>query len=194
MMVLWFRFEHLPTATLYFLPVIVSVCLYMRHQYQIIRTNKASQLKDGTDKSVSNEEVSEHGSFKAFNCRKNCCAFPPTQRCVLVWMVSTVLIVMLLIITMMIGIAVESANMGKVRSSTLDYFVLDSVCALDISTGVYSTFANRSLALAANQTIAHCGPCGECSNGNDIDVYHETAQSLTWNATQCAAKILTGGR
>ena len=81
---------------------------------------------------------------------------------------------MLFIITMAIGIAVETANMSKARS-TLSYFNLDSVCAFDSTAIVYTTFANRSLALAANHNIAHCGPCGKCSNAHDIDVYHATA-------------------
>lgn len=109
-------------------------------------------------------------------------------------MACTVGLVTLLIVTMAIGIAVESANMSKARS-TLSYFALDPVCALDNGTAVvYSTFENRTLALAANQTIIHCGPCGECSNGHDIDVYRATAQTLTTTSKQCALKILTGGR
>ena len=99
---------------------------------------------------------------------------------------------MLLSIIMAYMISVENANMSKARS-TLSYFNLDSVCALDSLTDAYSTFENRKSALAANQTIVHCGPCGQCSNSHDIDVYHETAQTATKSATWCGKKFLAFG-
>jgi hypothetical protein len=108
-------------------------------------------------------------------------------------------VVALLIVTIAVGIAAEGANISKARS-TLSYFALDPVCALNYSsqgkerTPIYSTFANRTQALAANRTIVHCGPCGHCSNDEDIGVYRATAQTLTTSATQCALKILAGGR
>mmetsp|Transcript_12309 Transcript_12309/g.26743 ORF Transcript_12309/g.26743 Transcript_12309/m.26743 type:complete len:728 (+) Transcript_12309:260-2443(+) len=43
-----------------------------------------------------------------------------------------------------------------------------SVCGFDKKCGDIRTFESKDLAIINNFTIAHCGPCGECSNWNDF--------------------------
>ena len=124
------------------------------------------------DRKLDSKDAVEPECAKKSICFKISCH--PTWCCGLVCLGCTVGFVTLTSIIMAYMISVENANMSKARS-TLSYFNLDSVCALDSLTEVYSTFENRKSALAANQTIMHCGPCGQCSNSHDIDVYHETA-------------------
>ena len=42
--------------------------------------------------------------------------------------------------------------------------------------------------------LAHCGPCGACSDDLDIAVYRATALTLTATTTRCALRVLAGGR
>ena len=95
------------------------------------------ESNSSTEKAV-NESDFDKKSFLS----KNCYAFPPIRCCGLVGIACTAGIAALLATIGAYGISVETANMSKARS-TLSYFNLDSVCALDSTTGMYSTFENR---------------------------------------------------
>ena len=95
------------------------------------------ESNSSTEKAV-NESDSDKKSFLS----KNCYACPPIRCCGLVGIACTAGIAALLATIGAYGISVETANMSKARS-TLSYFNLDSVCALDSTTGMYSTFENR---------------------------------------------------
>ena len=95
------------------------------------------ESNSSTEKAV-NESDCDKKSFLS----KNCYACPPIRCCGLVGIACTAGIAALLATIGAYGISVETANMSKARS-TLSYFNLDSVCALDSTTGMYSTFENR---------------------------------------------------
>ena len=42
------------------------------------------------------------------------------------------------------------------------------VCAYDKKCGELQTFESVDLAVLNNFTVAHCGPCGACSNWHDF--------------------------
>ena len=48
-------------------------------------------------------------------------------------------------------------------------------------------------AAAASVRVASCGPCGTCSNRQDVGTYHNMSQTLTKAATTCGILFLFGG-
>jgi hypothetical protein len=61
--------------------------------------------------------------------------------------------------------------------------------------GSFATLANRSAASQLGALpLAHCGPCGACSTEQDLTAYGRTRLTLTASTTQCALRVLTGGR
>jgi hypothetical protein len=101
------------------------------------------------------------------------------------------LFVLLLKAMFIVGLTRERANVEHALS-TLQFYQMENVCAKDGS-GLFVTFESRSAAEQANATVMHCGPCGNCSSDQDIDIYHKTSQSLTKTSTECAFKIFTSG-
>merc|ERR1712098_601972 len=54
----------------------------------------------------------------------------------------------------------------------------------------YATAADA----AANGTkVTNCGPCGVCSNTQDVGTNHNMSQTLTREATKCAIMYLIAG-
>jgi hypothetical protein len=100
-------------------------------------------LKKGMESNSFTEKVANKSDCdkKSF-LSKNCYACPPIRCCGLMGIACTAGVAALLATIVAYGISVETANMGKARS-TLSYFNLDSVCALDNTTGMYSKFENR---------------------------------------------------
>lgn len=73
------------------------------------------------------------------------------------------------------------------NTSTLELYTQDDrVCAGHEKEG-FITFEN-SQKVPQNVPIAHCGPCGECSNMQDMAIYAGTTQTLTDGATKCSTK------
>ena len=56
------------------------------------------------------------------------------------------------------------------------------------------TFPTLSAAKADGALVASCGECGQCSNAHDIQLYEDTAQTLTVSTTSCGIKAVFGGR
>ena len=77
-----------------------------------------------------------------------------------------------------------------------------SVSALDV--GTFETgavcgedgvnYLSKDAAHEAGVRAMHGGLCGECSNMNDIKVYHDTRNTMTGFATGCAFKFLMFGK
>jgi hypothetical protein len=55
-----------------------------------------------------------------------------------------------------------------------------------------STFPTADDAVAANLTVAHCGPCGFCSNMADIETYIETRKTVAASAKLCGPVTVLG--
>ena len=55
------------------------------------------------------------------------------------------------------------------------------VCGID---GV--TYSSKIEAEAKEVEVMHCGPCGKCSNQQDINIYNQTKDTLTATTTKCA--------
>lgn len=64
------------------------------------------------------------------------------------------------------------------------------VCAFNKKCGEVLTFPSKGDADMANYTIAHCGPCGDCSNWKDFPLQ---CKDLATPARTCGQKHLMGG-
>lgn len=62
-----------------------------------------------------------------------------------------------------------------------------------IKMGQVKTFENKEELISQNYTILHLGNCGECSNEHDLQIYKNTAMTLTGLATKCAVYRLLFG-
>ena len=133
-------------------------------------------------------------------CRRAGCIWPPTRACCLLWCACGWLTaVMLMLITVAIGLAVEEDAVRR-APGTLAFYAVDEVCAEPPTSPrggrvrAWVTFDNASEAHAAvGHSVRHCGPCGGCSTPQDLQVYNETAQTLTKTATRCALRAFAGG-
>lgn len=54
-------------------------------------------------------------------------------------------------------------------------------------------YASAAAAAAAGVRVASCGPCGVCSNSQDVGTYHNMSATLTKAATKCGILYLLGG-
>lgn len=57
----------------------------------------------------------------------------------------------------------------------------DKVCGFD-----QIEYENAEAAHAAGTEVMHCGPCGQCSNFNDVGLYWKTKDDLTKETRKCA--------
>ena len=74
------------------------------------------------------------------------------------------------------NISVISINEGPMCATTQHTY--DSIGALE----------------QANETVLHCGECGQCSTVHDIGIYRDTNQTLTATARGCAIQQLLLGQ
>ena len=80
----------------------------------------------------------------------------------------------------------------------------DLPCASALDVGTFDTgavcgedgvnYLSKDAAHEAGVRAMHGGLCGECSNKNDIQVYHDTRNTMTGFATGCAFKFLLFGK
>jgi hypothetical protein len=54
------------------------------------------------------------------------------------------------------------------------------VCGSD-----YKTYATPATAEAAGAKVLHCGPCGKCSNAQDVKIHVSIADTFTDKSTEC---------
>ena len=101
----------------------------------------------------------------------------------------------LLVVVVAVGLAVERGNVAR-APSTAPFYDTPLVCVRGANgSSGFETLANRSLAAQLGALpLAHCGPCGACSTEQDLAAYARTRLTLTASTTQCALKVLTGGR
>ena len=112
----------------------------------------------------------------------------------------------LVLICLGIGYVVEhfaSLERARVLGTTAADWpqVTDQVCGMTATDPLaegglqflWSTYETAGDAWRARARIGHCGACGECSNGRDIEILYATRNTLTGRATQCALLWFMGG-
>lgn len=77
--------------------------------------------------------------------------------------------------------------------STLSKYTSKQVCANSTKYNIISTVKSSKEARKRNMKVVHCGECGECSTSNDIQIMHETRETLTKTATMCSLNGLLFG-
>ena len=128
--------------------------------------------------------------------RRPACAWPPTRRCAAAWGGCAAAAAALLAVVFAAGLAVERDSVAR-APSTATYYTTPLVCVRGGGggNGSFATLANRSAAAQLGALpLAHCGPCGACSTEQDLAAYVRTRLTLTASTTQCAIRVLTGGR
>ena len=60
----------------------------------------------------------------------------------------------------------------------------DKVCGFD-----QIEYENAEAAHAAGTEVMHCGPCGYCSNFNDVGLYWKTKDDLTKETRKSRSRI-----
>jgi hypothetical protein len=126
------------------------------------------------------------------------CAWPPTRRCAAAWGGCAVAGAALIVAVFAIGLAAEAGSVARAPSTAL-FYSTPLVCTRTNSSApavpTFATVANRSVAAQLSLLpLAHCGPCGACSTEQDLAAYVRTRLTLTATTTQCALKVLAGGR
>ena len=66
-----------------------------------------------------------------------------------------------------------------------DTYAGEPVCGAD-----GATYPAPAAAADAGVAVLHCGPCGACSNAQDLEVYASTAANLTAAVRGCGLRIL----
>ena len=85
------------------------------------------------------------------------------------------------------------ANYSKVHDTLYGQINEGEVCAWSQIGGKIATFSNKTDALNAGFTIAHCGPCGQCSNWQDLRLQYTTRTYLAKESFRCSKKSLVYG-
>ena len=104
-----------------------------------------------------------------------------------------VLIIYAFILLLFIGSRVENTKAER-APDTSPNFILDPVCAFNPlnPSQAFETFPTADDAGAAGLTVAHCGPCGFCSNMADIETYVETRKTVAASAKLCGSVAVLG--
>jgi hypothetical protein len=104
-----------------------------------------------------------------------------------------VVLVYLFIVIMFIGSRAEN-DIAANAPDTSPNFILDPVCAFSSTDTAlpFQTFPTADDARKANLTVAHCGPCGYCSNLQDIETYVNTRRTVAVSAKQCGPVSVLG--
>ena len=104
-----------------------------------------------------------------------------------------VVLIYLFIVIMFIGSRAENDAAAN-APDTSPNFILDPVCAFSPMDAAvpFQTFPTADAARKANMTVAHCGPCGYCSNLQDIETYVTTRRTVAISAKQCGPVSVLG--
>ena len=134
-------------------------------------------------------------------CQRMCCDYRITQRSRhekwKFWLFRVVLACIVLsflfIVIVLIGSRAENDTAAN-APDTSKFFILDPVCAFSPTdeTMPFQTFPTADDARQANMTIAHCGPCGFCSNLQDIKTFVATRKTVAMLAKQCGPIAVLG--
>lgn len=95
----------------------------------------------------------------------------------------------------------SEAESGKVLGNVPRLFAAEPAGFPYIETGKAGVcgedrnhYLTAEAASDAGVKIVNCGPCGACSNLQDVGTYHNMSQSLTKEATKCGIVFLFAGR
>jgi hypothetical protein len=102
-------------------------------------------------------------------------------------------VIYIFIVVILIRALLENNHAEKAPDTTPN-FILDPVCAFNPSDNsqAMETFDNAGQAHEAGFTIAHCGPCANCSNLPDIQTYVETRETIADSAKECSLVVIFG--
>lgn len=98
--------------------------------------------------------------------------------------------VALFVVVVAVGSEVERRAV-LAASDTASIYASPAVCsAVGVDEATITTHDSHADSTAAGASVVHCGACGHCSNGNDIDEYLRTRNTLTDTVTACALRSL----
>jgi hypothetical protein len=136
----------------------------------------------------------EEDDFQRTFCQKICCDFRETEKTrkekTLFWCFrfAFVAVYALFVFAVVILVASRYENGEAERSpSTTPSFVTNVTCAfnpLDKS-APFMTYMTPEAAAMDNMVIAHCGPCGYCSNMEDIKAFVMTRETAVIELKKC---------
>jgi hypothetical protein len=151
-----------------------------------------TKVSDSSTIHESDDEDAMDGSKKQrSNRERRCC-------CRIRFCYDFVAIAVLIVIffsTLTIGATIEAENIHRAPSTIGLYTDDTSVCTsqeIEAEDGSLLVYQSIDSAMETNETIVHCGSCGQCSNPQDLERLAATRETLTNNATTCAYRILLG--
>jgi hypothetical protein len=139
--------------------------------------------------------------FQRTCCQKICCDFRVTERTrkekTLFWCFRFALVALYAVFVIAVVISVGSRyenGAAENSPSTTPNFITNVTCAfnpLDPS-APFVTYMSPEKAAMDNMTIAHCGPCGFCSNMEDIEAFVTTRKTITAKIKECGQTAVLG--
>jgi hypothetical protein len=147
------------------------------------------------------EILEDVDDFQRTFCQKICCDFHVTERTrkekTLFWCFQFALValyaVFVLLVTVLVGSRYEGEAIAR-SPSTTSSFVTDIVCSFnptDLS-APFVTYPSPEEAKAHGMTVAHCGPCADCSNMEDTKTLVMTRHTITKDAKKCSLTAVLG--
>jgi hypothetical protein len=139
--------------------------------------------------------------FQWTSCQKICCDFRVTERTkkekTLFWCFRFVLVAVYALfafsVVMLVGSRYEN-GVAESSPSTTPSFVTNVTCAFNPlhPRASFMTYTSPEAAAMDNMAIAHCGPCGYCSNIEDIKAFVTTRKTVTAELKKCGKTAVIG--
>lgn len=159
-----------------------------------VSSSDLSSLDEFERRAGSGREVKDIVSERRH--RRRCCFFIKGL------CLGCVPIVIILVIVFLVGEHVQRKNQRKAPTIS-ELYNTTKVCAVDTSqfgsdrntTGVavpFTTYDNALEATQNGQEVAHCGPCGKCSNPSDLFLFSYDTNILDVISENCAWRTITG--
>jgi hypothetical protein len=139
--------------------------------------------------------------FQQTCCQKICCDFRVTERTrkekTLFWCFRLALVALYVVFALAVVILIGSRyeNGEAERSpSTVPNFITNITCAFNPNNtnAPFVTYPTPEAAKADGMAVAHCGPCGDCSNMEDIETFLTTRKTITADLKKCGSKAMLG--
>jgi hypothetical protein len=166
-----------------------------------LRKMMAMTRNEDLQKLLDDDDDVDEDYFQRTCCQKICCDFRITERTrkekTLFWCFRFALVALytVFVIAVVLSIGSRYENGQAERSpSTTPNFITNITCAfnpLDPS-APFVTYMTPEAAKEDGMTVAHCGPCANCSNIEDIKTYLTTRDVITMQAKKCGKTAVLG--
>jgi hypothetical protein len=141
--------------------------------------------------------LKEDDDFQRTCCQKICCHSRVIETTFWLWCFRFALVALCIVFGFVLAVLVGSRyeNRAAERSPSTTYsFVTNVVCSfnpLDPSVP-FTTYPSPEAAKVNGMTVAHCGPCANCSTLEDIETYVTTRDTITIEAKKCGKVAVLG--